>query len=70
MNDNEYLRMHGMLRKLGLCLAALAWLSTAWASTGLSTDDSPYGFPVTDNFMATVVGTPEADQKAFPADSG
>jgi hypothetical protein len=66
MNDNEYLRMHGMLRKLGVCLAALAWLSTAWASAGLSKDDSSYGFPVTDNFMATVVGTPEADQKVFP----
>jgi hypothetical protein len=55
-----------MLKKLAVMLPALVWLSTAWASTGLPQDASSYGFPIEDSFKATVVGTPEADQKVFP----
>jgi len=55
-----------MLKKLAVMLPALVWLSTAWASTGSPQDASSYGFPIEDSFKATVVGTPEADQKVFP----
>jgi hypothetical protein len=67
-NDNQakYAGMHAMLKKLAVMLPALVWLSTAWASTGLPQDASSYGFPIEDSFKATVVGTPEADQKVFP----
>jgi hypothetical protein len=67
-NDNQakYAGMHAMLKKLAVMLPALVWLSTAWASTGSPQDASSYGFPIEDSFKATVVGTPEADQKVFP----
>jgi hypothetical protein len=55
-----------MLRKMGVFLVALAGLSATWASTAPPKDDSSYGFPIKDSFLATVVGTPEADRKKFP----
>jgi len=55
-----------MSKSLSVLLAALVWLSTGWAATGSPGDDSSYGFPIEDSFKATVVGTPEADQKVFP----
>ncbi len=47
-----------MIRSLGLILAA-CWAVTGWAAT------EPYGYPFDDPFVATVVGTPEADRAKF-----
>jgi len=56
-----------MSKSLSVLLAALVWLSTGWAATGSPPDDASYGYPIKDSFKATVVGTPEAFQKTFPA---
>ena len=55
-----------MTKSLSVLLAVLVSLNTGWASTAQPKGDSSYGFPIEDSFKATVVGTPEADQKVFP----
>jgi hypothetical protein len=56
-----------MTKILAVWLVGLIGASTGWASTGLVQDLQAYGFPIADNFKATVVGTPEDYQKTFPA---
>ncbi|HFD80034.1 MAG TPA: alpha/beta hydrolase [Gammaproteobacteria bacterium] len=52
-----------MTKRLNLALIALLLLLTAsWASA------RPYGYPITDPFQATVVGTPEPLRPKLPAD--
>lgn len=46
-------------------LLGLLWLGTCWASTGSPQADDSYGFPIKDNFEATVVGTPDGYRKDF-----
>jgi len=42
-----------------LLIIACIWAGTAWAAA------EPYGYPFDDPFVATVVGTPEADRATF-----
>ncbi len=55
-----------MLRIAGIVAAALIWAGAAWATTESPKDESSYGFSIRDSYKATVVGTPEAEQKVFP----
>ncbi len=48
-----------MSRSLGLLLATCFWAVTGWAAA------EPYGYPIDDPFVATVVGTPDADRAKF-----
>lgn len=43
-------------------LLAVVWVSTSWAAT------EPYGFPIDNKWLATVVGTPEAYRADVPED--
>ncbi|HED18458.1 MAG TPA: alpha/beta hydrolase [Gammaproteobacteria bacterium] len=51
-----------MIRSLGLLLIVCSWVAAAWAAT------ESYGYPFDDPFVATVVGTPEADRARFDVD--
>jgi hypothetical protein len=47
--------------KQGLCLLlAVAWMTTGWAAT------ETYGYPITDRWQATVIGTPEQFKADLP----
>jgi hypothetical protein len=55
-----------MSRKTIVILAALFWLTAGGGGTGWSKQVDPdYGYPISDSFMATVVGTPASVQKTF-----
>jgi len=55
-----------MARKIAGYLLALTLLGTGGTGTGWAKqEDSGYGFPISDSYKATVVGTPEGAQKTF-----
>lgn len=43
-------------------LLAVVWISTSWAAT------EPYGYPIDNKYLATVLGTPEKYQADVPKD--
>ncbi len=51
-----------MLKTMFALMAGLA----AWLAAGAYAQDAPYAYPIHDKFKATVVGTPQALQKALP----
>ena len=51
-----------MITRLSVLLITCLWMSASWATS------EPYGFPIDNPFMATVVGTPPAYRAELPED--